>query len=540
MATLDMVMGQQQQNQQDQQQPPRQGLGTFGNLSGQDHQYESPSHILPPLQRQQTDGQFWSLSFAHPGSNGRTPTTPQTPSSMPQSATSAYSTMSPAHQGNMLPRSSYNQRDGMTQSMSYPSAIATSIPGTLAQHGLPSRRPMPPGGVSGPMPGLPSMTSTGQLGQLAAFIQDTDAPTHVLGSQERRGVLPSAPDSPEAPAQGTTNPKSMIPQKYADGRYPCPRCNKTYLHAKHLKRHLFRHTGNKPYICHFCKDTFSRSDVLKRHFQKCSIRRGNPTGANHLEHQRRNENRANRLSFSQQDGSTRLTGLAEVARPNAAYPTMVTSSPTVSGDFSERPSRANILSTVGTMSHCNSVGGLDILASNAPSGDQMITTAGYAHGFLAYTQQQAAKAAQIRSSYALNHQQMYANGYNNPRQMSFLGPKSSRFNNNHANLPYQQSSNGDSNGDSQAEWHRMFNPGGQNGYIGGQPANASSQGITHIMVEGDAKPKISNMNFDMGEEAFLGSLPSHPGAFGSEYGVHQENGIPGFLSWGTRSAAGEG
>ncbi|KAK3617524.1 hypothetical protein LTR56_024518 [Elasticomyces elasticus] len=60
------------------------------------------------------------------------------------------------------------------------------------------------------------------------------------------------------------------------------------------------------------------------------------------------------------------------------------------------------------------------------------------------------------------------------------------------------------------------------------------------MVEGDAKPKISNMNFDMGEEAFLGSLSSHPGAFGSEYGVHQENGIPGLLSWVTRSAAGEG
>ena len=31
-----------------------------------------------------------------------------------------------------------------------------------------------------------------------------------------------------------------------------------------------------------CNDTFSRSDILKRHFQKCSIRRGNPTGATHL------------------------------------------------------------------------------------------------------------------------------------------------------------------------------------------------------------------------------------------------------------------
>lgn len=37
-------------------------------------------------------------------------------------------------------------------------------------------------------------------------------------------------------------------------------------------------------MCFLCHDTFSRSDILKRHFQKCSIRRGNPTGASHLSH----------------------------------------------------------------------------------------------------------------------------------------------------------------------------------------------------------------------------------------------------------------
>jgi hypothetical protein len=71
--------------------------------------------------------------------------------------------------------------------------------------------------------------------------------------------------------------RSIIPQKDADEKYPCPNCQKTYLHAKHLKRHLLRHTGDRPYICHLCKDTFSRSDILKRHFQKCSVRRGNQT-----------------------------------------------------------------------------------------------------------------------------------------------------------------------------------------------------------------------------------------------------------------------
>jgi hypothetical protein len=37
-------------------------------------------------------------------------------------------------------------------------------------------------------------------------------------------------------------------------------------------------------MCFLCHDRFSRSDILKRHFQKCSIRRGNPTGASHLSH----------------------------------------------------------------------------------------------------------------------------------------------------------------------------------------------------------------------------------------------------------------
>ncbi|KAI9881730.1 MAG: hypothetical protein M1823_006559 [Watsoniomyces obsoletus] len=108
--------------------------------------------------------------------------------------------------------------------------------------------------------------------------------THVVGSQGRRGILPSAPGRPPvAPSALNGSPKGgQLPQKDADGKFPCPNCTKTYLHAKHLKRHMLRHTGDRPYMCVLCNDTFSRSDILKRHFQKCSVRRGNPTGASHL------------------------------------------------------------------------------------------------------------------------------------------------------------------------------------------------------------------------------------------------------------------
>ncbi|KAL8785664.1 MAG: hypothetical protein Q9213_003223 [Squamulea squamosa] len=114
-------------------------------------------------------------------------------------------------------------------------------------------------------------------------------PTHVVGSQGRRGILPSANGRPPAAATDGAQggPKTAsTPVKDGEGKFPCDHCAKTYLHAKHLKRHMLRHTGQRPYSCGLCEDTFSRSDILKRHFQKCSVRRGNPTGASHLTHSR--------------------------------------------------------------------------------------------------------------------------------------------------------------------------------------------------------------------------------------------------------------
>lgn len=114
-------------------------------------------------------------------------------------------------------------------------------------------------------------------------------------------------------------------------------------------------------MCHLCKDTFSRSDILKRHFQKCSIRRGNPTGANHLAHQRRNTNGSNRMSISSTE-PVALSGLADAAGAPYTNGTMmngVTNSPTVNGEnssyassvasMSNRSSRANSLIHPGAL-----------------------------------------------------------------------------------------------------------------------------------------------------------------------------------------------
>ncbi|ROW09637.1 hypothetical protein VMCG_02677 [Cytospora schulzeri] len=228
-----------------------------------------------------------SMYASHPHTP-RTPATPNTPNSMgsyapPPSQPGGRGSYPMMHY--QQPQQSYATSSAMmpqsSVSASHPQPIAPApSPGGRVP---PVLRPMPAGGVM-PQSGLASPYAQSPMMAQPSILQENDQPTHVVGSQGRRGILPSAPGRPAAPAPGTAAAKAQVPQKDADGKFPCPHCTKTYLHAKHLKRHMLRHTGDRPYMCVLCRDTFSRSDILKRHFQKCSIRRGNPTGASHLSH----------------------------------------------------------------------------------------------------------------------------------------------------------------------------------------------------------------------------------------------------------------
>lgn len=132
-----------------------------------------------------------------------------------------------------------------TTAASHPQPIA---PAPAGSRGPPVLRPMPPGGIMS-QPGVSSPYGHGSL--MAALQDNNEQPTHVVGSQGRRGILPSAPGRPAAPAAGSGNAKNqVIPVKDADGKFPCPHCTKTYLHAKHLKRHLLR---RKLTLCAFRK-----------------------------------------------------------------------------------------------------------------------------------------------------------------------------------------------------------------------------------------------------------------------------------------------
>ncbi|KAI4603185.1 hypothetical protein KJ359_005977 [Pestalotiopsis sp. 9143b] len=223
------------------------------------------------------------------------PHTPRTPgTSNPPTPTNNMSSYPPPPQNNnprgyqpqMMSYPQPHQGYGTSASMMPQSSVAASHPQPIAPAPAsrpPVLRPMPAGGVM-PQSGMSSPYASPLMPHQQSILQETEQPTHVVGSQGRRGILPSAPGRPAAPTGPGSAKSTVIPQKDADGKFPCPHCTKTYLHAKHLKRHLLRHTGDRPYMCVLCRDTFSRSDILKRHFQKCSIRRGNPTGASHLSH----------------------------------------------------------------------------------------------------------------------------------------------------------------------------------------------------------------------------------------------------------------
>jgi len=212
------------------------------------HQQQPPSSseppTLPPLQSQHNSyGQLPSIysNSQHAGS----PHAPHAPtaSAAPSHQSHAYSHMSnPVASGSMPPPSSYATSTSIYSPAPqgyHSSNIPTSSSMTSGgANRLPDLRPAPQNNFNSSFPNFAGPNGMGQSQYLPSQEQE---PTHVVGSQGRRGILPSAPGRAAPPTPGAAaSAKSMIPAKDADGKFPCPHCNKTYLHAKHLKRHLLR------------------------------------------------------------------------------------------------------------------------------------------------------------------------------------------------------------------------------------------------------------------------------------------------------------
>lgn len=211
---------------------------------------------LPPQTLPQSQAQHATLSmrsmYGQPLS-APTLTQPSTPGTTGNGGSQQMNSQSTSRQYQLQPNSSYqqpilpysNNSLGMmpqgSRSMSHQHTQGiTSPPGPTQNRCVPLRpmNPTTPLHAQHPMhQQMRGMESPyGQQGPC-----HKEVPTHAVGWQGRRGILPSAPGHPSVIAtdQARGN-NALIPAKDADGRFPCPHCDETYLHAKHLKRHFLR------------------------------------------------------------------------------------------------------------------------------------------------------------------------------------------------------------------------------------------------------------------------------------------------------------
>lgn len=216
----------------------------------------APSHTLPPLTAHPNPYTYTSASHAQ-----RSQSTLE-----PEDSFLAAGSLYPSNTTPQLSSHSYPSTTRPVQSpTTYTSqSWAPYPPGTSVAYPpftppLPNLLPMPNGHVNQhgggvqPSPAVSAGSHYASHQQQPQYHQLQEqqqappqhrqlAPTHVVGSQGRRGILPSAVGRPAAhPNSAIPGQRSATtPTKDADGKFPCEHCNKNYLHAKHLKRHMLR------------------------------------------------------------------------------------------------------------------------------------------------------------------------------------------------------------------------------------------------------------------------------------------------------------
>ena len=216
------------------QRPPFEHSHSFQHQP-QHYQDHDGAQTLPPIQSQRPVLQHASHSYdAHYRPTGL------------QYAPSAGSYQN--YYGQTMSQAPYSQ--GMSQystSANFPPpasqpSVNMEYASASAQSGLPVLRPMPSMGLD------PNRNAVGGLQDPSAARGNPPRP--VVGSQGRRGILPSDEGRPPvAPAEDPASKANFNPAKGPDGKYACPHCPKTYLHAKHLKRHHLRRRSTRTDFC---------------------------------------------------------------------------------------------------------------------------------------------------------------------------------------------------------------------------------------------------------------------------------------------------
>ena len=229
--------------------PPNRQLATSSSSHSQPYQLPQPSlsnpQALPSLPSQSYSQGFSNDPFVQRIQSSQPPfASANTPAVSHATTFSSYIAPYAGQQNSYAqpirsfqPSQAYSSQPTTTQP--YP-AFKSPVP--LQVRRPQELRPMPAGGLN-EQPQLSPYSNGSSVSHLASLQSNRrPQPTHVVGSQGRRGILPSAVGRP--PALGNEDnaaqKSASIPPKDSEGKFPCPYCTKNYLHAKHLKRHLLR------------------------------------------------------------------------------------------------------------------------------------------------------------------------------------------------------------------------------------------------------------------------------------------------------------
>ncbi|XP_066942052.1 zinc finger and BTB domain-containing protein 17-like isoform X1 [Macrobrachium rosenbergii] len=92
----------------------------------------------------------------------------------------------------------------------------------------------------------------------------------VAEGEEEESLYTHSPQSAQweaesTPTTGRTTKKNQARQGTVN--YTCPFCNKLFLDKFKCSRHMYAHTGEKPFICNICARRFSRKDNLQKHMK---------------------------------------------------------------------------------------------------------------------------------------------------------------------------------------------------------------------------------------------------------------------------------
>ncbi|KAL8993876.1 MAG: hypothetical protein Q9169_006015 [Polycauliona sp. 2 TL-2023] len=242
---------------------------TFSNDSThQRAQTSSASYNIPtssPHQNQSNAFNFDHQSFTPVPRTFQSPTSYSGPQSWsPQTSTSQnYQFNTPPAVSNALP-SLLPMPNGNQQSSLYQQPPSAPSSASFEQHHPPQPQQQPDHQQPRQQP---SQQSHFQQKQVQQQQQQQPHPTHVVGSQGRRGILPSALGRPPVMVtdgiQGGLKTPST-PAKDSEGKFPCEHCNKNYLHAKHLKRHMLRRTATYQEELQSFSARASRASSVKR------------------------------------------------------------------------------------------------------------------------------------------------------------------------------------------------------------------------------------------------------------------------------------